>query len=328
MSAQLPPDVDRAVGLMTVWWIEYGVASVFIFLRLWARRCKRSLGLDDAVMGITWACFLGDAVLTTTAVTSIVDIFLNLFRCGDPRATWDYELAATAKCLNSDSTDAYNTFTNAWQVLSDFCFSILPIVVVCKLHMPLRRKLTIIAALGLTLVTGAAAAVKAVLTGSLDHADLTWSLYATLIWFGTEAMLIIVCSSIPTLHPLWERFVRRPGLRYESQRSGYLACGNLTPGRSKASKLRTQDGESLTMDNDSMLLSDIELACLTGNPQQLSTSVATTPHNVGTWVDDLGHVRIHVVKQVDVVSGRPHWKHDDGREEHAYRPQDATRTIG
>ncbi|KAI0114288.1 hypothetical protein F4776DRAFT_656685 [Hypoxylon sp. NC0597] len=381
MSSELPPDVDYGSKLEAIWWAMYAVASLFIFLRFWARFIKRSLGLDDAVMASAWLCFLGDAVVSAysrcllfvfeflqylgqaggtrhfmyltpaeqqynlkliqialaigigctglgkiaigitilriigntskwerwvvkfviimTIVTSVVDVFLALFRCGDPRATWDYVLAAKAKCLDQRSTDAYNTFTNAWQVLCDFCFSIIPMSVVWRLRMPLRRRLYLIAALGLTLVTGGCAIAKAVYAGILDVADITGGLFNALVWFGVEAMLIVVCGSVPSLHPLWERFVKRPQRGYSSQGSSYRTWAS---NRGKVSRLGSQEERSLTVDNESTKPSNISTALLTGNHHPLSASVASTPQELRAA--HAGHGSIQVIREVDLVFWR------------------------
>lgn len=54
MDAQLPPDENRDIQLEAIWWSEISVATCLIFLRLWARTYKRSLGLDDALMIGAW----------------------------------------------------------------------------------------------------------------------------------------------------------------------------------------------------------------------------------------------------------------------------------
>lgn len=61
MSAEIPPselpaDVDRGQTLIIVWWTEIALASIFIFLRVFARRLRRSLGIDDVVMICAWVC--------------------------------------------------------------------------------------------------------------------------------------------------------------------------------------------------------------------------------------------------------------------------------
>ncbi|KAI0179262.1 hypothetical protein GGR52DRAFT_535522 [Hypoxylon sp. FL1284] len=180
-----------------------------------------------------WAIWF---VLVITVLASVVDMFLSMFRCGDPRANWDFAVYATAHCIDMKSTTDYNTFTNAWQCLSDFAFSLIPMAAVWKLRMPLRRKIYLLVALGLTLVTGGCAVVKAVLTGSVKLTDLTGGLFLALIWFGTESMLIMVCGSVPMLRPLWERFVKRPPAR---RGLGYWKSAKKQPSSSQATDTRT-----------------------------------------------------------------------------------------
>lgn len=62
-QTQLPPFEDRGPKLITVWWTEIAIASVFIALRFWARRYKRVIGWDDAFMVAAWLCFMGDGVV-------------------------------------------------------------------------------------------------------------------------------------------------------------------------------------------------------------------------------------------------------------------------
>ncbi|KAI1333052.1 hypothetical protein F5Y16DRAFT_1961 [Xylariaceae sp. FL0255] len=62
LPPNLPPDVDRSQAVMLVWWIELGIGTAFTFLRFWARWTRRSLGVDDMLMGFVWLIFIGDAI--------------------------------------------------------------------------------------------------------------------------------------------------------------------------------------------------------------------------------------------------------------------------
>lgn len=130
----------------------------------------------------TWKRWAVIIVLVITSLVSITDVFLGLFRCGDPRAQWDYELAATATCLPRSRTSPFNDLTNGILIFADYFFSVLPMAVVWGLNMPLRRRIVIIILLGLTIITGAAGTVKMVLVTVLDLNDVTWNIYYGLIW--------------------------------------------------------------------------------------------------------------------------------------------------
>ncbi|KAK6067449.1 Cholesterol 7-alpha-monooxygenase 4 [Seiridium cupressi] len=371
MSSQSPPDVDRALALTAAWWTEFAIASVLIFLRLWARRYKRALGLDDAFMVVAWLCFLGDAItiqfmarnggtrhfqyltpdqqeyqlmlvvvaldigiaatglgkvaigftilriigdtskwqrwaviftITVTFLTGLVDLLLYTFRCGDPAVLWTLSRLATAQCLNENSVLYFNNFTNAWQVFNDFFFSLLPMAVVWRLRMPLRRKVLLIVGLGLTLVTGCAGAVKAAMTGSLTE-DLTWSLFDALIWFGIESMLIIVCGSIPTLHPLWERFIKQPRQGYTSNQG---SSGNYTDNSYKFKPARSigpySSVASRTHHVSPMNTSQVELTRLNPYQPEASAKAGAANHDGGEWLDGAERGKIHVRRDFEVIS--------------------------
>ena len=161
---------------------------------------------------------------------------------------------------------AFNTFTNGWQTFSDFAFSLIPMRVVWKLRMPLFRRIALTTALGLTLVTGAAALVKAVMTASIDLSDITGTLGVVLTWFGTEAMLIIVCGSVPSLYPIWERFFKRPRQGYTPQGSKYwrFEYSRGWAGRAKAANMTSHNERSMAAEVDGPTeANDLELAQLT-----------------------------------------------------------------
>ena len=70
MSALLPPDESRATALEAILWSEFAVSTVFIFLRLFARYQKRSLGLDDGLMAGSWVCWSFDISSTMPLISS------------------------------------------------------------------------------------------------------------------------------------------------------------------------------------------------------------------------------------------------------------------
>ncbi|RYP48698.1 hypothetical protein DL768_005478 [Monosporascus sp. mg162] len=233
-------------------------------------------GLGKIAIGLTVLRIVGNTskwkrwavwfTIGMTAATSVIGILLFLFRCGDPRAVFVLALAAEARCLSDQAILNFNVFSSLWQVLADFFFSVLPMYIIWRLSMPLRRKVYLLVAMGLTLFTGVTAIIKMIATATVDQRDLTWNTFPVYIWFGTEAMLIIVFGSIPTLKPLWVRFVQRPRHGYGTQLSGSQGQSH-TPcsGKSKAaSRVSGRADMSLVTRND--LPSDIELAPLTDSP--------------------------------------------------------------
>jgi len=179
-----------------------------------------------------WAVWV---VLVLTVAISVADIFLITFQCGaDPRAIWTFELrmATTVHCLDPRIPSGFNTAVAAWQAFADYSFSFIPMAIVWRLNMDTSRKLVLIVALGLTVITGIAGSVKTKLSAQLGTTqDPTWDTYELYIWAAVEATLIIVCGSVPALYPLWERFLPR-----WRRRQGYSATtsnGSVVTGGSR-----------------------------------------------------------------------------------------------
>lgn len=175
-------------------------------------------GLGKIAIGITilriiggtsnWQRWVVWCTLFLTVATCIIDFGVSTFRCGDPRITWTVEAHATANCISVDNQTRINIWANSVQVFADFAFSVLPMVVVWNLRLPTHKKHFLVTALGLTLLTGAAGTAKTVYAATMNKSDLTFTIMPSLVWFSTESMLIIVCGSVPSLHPLYERYIR------------------------------------------------------------------------------------------------------------------------
>ena len=158
----------------------------------------------------TWQKAMVWAIVVLQMATCLVDFGVSVFRCGPPQNTWTISSWETATCIPSETQTKINIFANSCQVFADFAFSLLPVAMVLSLRMPIRRKIYLCVALGLTLVTGAAGIVKTYHAATMDHTDLSYAIYPSLVWFSTESMLIIVCGSVPSLHTLYEKFWKVP----------------------------------------------------------------------------------------------------------------------
>lgn len=215
-------------------------------------------GLGKVAIGITILRILGRTslwqrcvvwtVLFLTVSTCFIDFGISTFRCGDPTITWTLEAQGTAKCVSSQAQSDINLFSNIVQVVADFAFSILPMVVVSGLRMSQRRKRILVVALGLTLLTGVAGVVKTYYAATFDETDLSWTIFPNLVWFGLEATLIIVCGSAPTMNPLYERYIKPRGWRYRSQgTSKYGSRAYINPrtwGSSKVPTAKVKEGSA------------------------------------------------------------------------------------
>ncbi|KAI0543515.1 hypothetical protein F4679DRAFT_105452 [Xylaria curta] len=235
------------------------------------------------------------AVIGVTTVSSIIDIFISLFQCGrDPRAIWDSALHATASCLDAEALNRYTTFTAVWQAFSDFTFSILPIFIVWRLRMPTQRKLILTFGLGLTLLTAGAAAAKSsyIARPSIDQ---TWALFDVYAWLSTEALLIIMCGSIPSIYPMWSHMFQRRRESYPSYESSFRRYKLSHPESFKNSHRWWQSRSSPEPGTR-----DVEIAMLTGTPPQPQAVAAAVLRRSTSSNDDFCHGKIHVVKEVEL----------------------------
>ncbi|KAI0426841.1 hypothetical protein F5Y09DRAFT_49406 [Xylaria sp. FL1042] len=249
------------------------------------------------------------AVIIVTTISSIVDILISLFQCGgDPRAIWVFELHATVTCLDADALNRYTTFTAVWQAFADFVFSILPIFIVWRLRMSTRRKLVLTVGLGLTLFTGVAAAVKSSYIARQSGggmSDFSWDLFYVYILLSTEALLIIMCGSIPSIYPVFfHTSPRQPVGYYPTHDSGYRrhTYKLSQPDSTFKNSHRWWQYTRSCPEPGTEIPSDVEIAMLTGTPPQPPPVAAAVTRRSASVNDDLCYGKIHVVKEVELSS--------------------------
>lgn len=71
---------------------------------------------------------------------SAASVFVNIFSCDPVAASWDYELALTAHCINRP---AFYFAQAALGIIADFATLIAPIPMMMKLQLPMRQKVGI-----------------------------------------------------------------------------------------------------------------------------------------------------------------------------------------
>lgn len=71
---------------------------------------------------------------------STASVLANVFSCNPIAASWDYELALTAKCINRP---AFYFAQAALGIVADFATLIAPVPMMMKLQLPLRQRIGI-----------------------------------------------------------------------------------------------------------------------------------------------------------------------------------------
>ncbi|KXH66341.1 hypothetical protein CSAL01_03935 [Colletotrichum salicis] len=101
-------------------------------------------------------------------------------------------------------------------VIADFVILVLPVAMVLKVQMPLRKKLAVIAMLGLGAAVCAVSVTRVVATFAIAEEyvkhpnDVIYYTAPVFFWTNIELSLAIVCACLPTLRPIWVHFFPKP----------------------------------------------------------------------------------------------------------------------
>ncbi|KAI6085228.1 hypothetical protein F4821DRAFT_241433 [Hypoxylon rubiginosum] len=126
-------------------------------------------------------------------------------QCAPVEAIWDARI--TNKTCPINLTNMAFIMCS-WSAAMDFFLAAFPWVVLWKLNMPKKEKITICVSLSLGVVAGICGVVRTsglkVLSEAADY------LYATadsIIWTNSEMTITIMCASIPVIRPLWTKIL-------------------------------------------------------------------------------------------------------------------------
>ncbi|PWY79170.1 integral membrane protein [Aspergillus heteromorphus CBS 117.55] len=201
-------------------------------------------------------------VLTSlAALVSGICIIILFTMCDPPRALWETHLVTEgkAKCLDVYILIDYAIFTGALSAFVDLALAIYPSTVLMKLHMSLRKRLALCAALGLGAIASAMAIVKCTqLKGLADKSDYTYGTAELVIWTNIESNVVIIASCIPTLQPVLELILgRRTTSSYNNSRNRYKGSSqppDSSNDASKMSKPRKPDWGITTVESQESIL--------------------------------------------------------------------------
>ncbi|ROW01495.1 hypothetical protein VSDG_02062 [Cytospora chrysosperma] len=167
-------------------------------------------------------------IMVTAIIVNVLVIPLTFAQCRPSRALWDTSIKG-ASCWPSYITLHFDYFQIAYNVFCDVVLALLPATFIYKLKMNRGRKITLTATLSLGLLAAFCGGIKIQYQEELaQEADFTWLGYNLEMWAGSEAFLLIFCSCVPTISPLWDRFVTkkldstygRTPLKYTPDNSG------------------------------------------------------------------------------------------------------------
>jgi hypothetical protein len=97
---------------------------------------------------------------------------------------------------------------------SDLSYVLLPVLIIWKLNMPIRRKIAIILLMALSLLTMSASIMKTVTAQSSQTAtDVEYNASMAILWSGIEQSFVIIMGCIPSLRPI---FLQQSPFRFRS----------------------------------------------------------------------------------------------------------------
>lgn len=114
-------------------------------------------------------------LIVITFVQSVTTTIFNFTQCDPVAALWDPALKPTAKCWDPAVNANYGIFGAAWGCAFDLILATMPISIIWKLHLSLRKRVGIIALLGCGVFGAIVTAVKARELESIkSRTDFTW----------------------------------------------------------------------------------------------------------------------------------------------------------
>lgn len=203
---------------------------------------------------ISWKIrFFLHGLITITGVLAIITIILTFRQCENIAALWDPSLQPTTYCWDPAVQINFSIFTASWNAFIDFILALMPIPLVWQLKTTVRRRVGLVMLLGCGLLSGVFASIKtSQLAALFARGDLTWDSFDLFLWVSGEIFVLILCGSIPTSKPLWERFCghkRQPTKNYSRvvihREFGSMSINKSFKGRYHGHELMTSLDEPL-----------------------------------------------------------------------------------
>ncbi|KAI1474401.1 hypothetical protein F4774DRAFT_429925 [Daldinia eschscholtzii] len=126
----------------------------------------------------------------------------------------------------------------SWSAAMDFFLAGFPWMVLWKLNMQKKEKVTICVSLSLGILAGVCGVIRTLGLGVLSvTADYLYATAESIIWTSSELTITLICVSVPVLRPIWVRILGGTNSdRYYKQSEG--SQGLVTIGRMRNSRPR------------------------------------------------------------------------------------------
>ncbi|KAI1086895.1 hypothetical protein F5B19DRAFT_101983 [Rostrohypoxylon terebratum] len=212
------PDIEKA---MMYWWLCY------IWYCLTMIASKISIGLfllRIAVLRIHHYIIYVNLLLTV--VTGLVFFFVTLLQCNPIPYFWlRFSGVDQGSCIDVNIIAALTYLYSALNVICDFTFATLPIVLIWGLQMDKKTKIALIPILSMGCVASSAVVVRLAYIKDFKDPDFLWATVYIAVWSTTEQGLAITAGSLATLRPLYRMAAQ--GLGIWSTTAGIARSGNM-----------------------------------------------------------------------------------------------------
>ncbi|KAH7150212.1 hypothetical protein B0J13DRAFT_285537 [Dactylonectria estremocensis] len=209
---------------MKFWWFCY------LWYALAMISCKASIGFFllrfTTVRLQRWAIYLA---MMSTALSGGIFFFVSMFQCKPVSSFWNKE--QDGSCVNVNVIIALATLYSVFAVISDFMFALLPGLIIWKLQLHKRTKLSLIPLLAMGCVASSAVIARFPYLPMFRKPDFLWNTLDIAIWSTVEQGLAIIAGSLATLRPLIKLAAFRLGLtsKPHTARPSDYASGLATP---------------------------------------------------------------------------------------------------
>ncbi|ORY62125.1 uncharacterized protein BCR38DRAFT_305977, partial [Pseudomassariella vexata] len=167
------------------------ISIIFLMLRI---KESRSLKI---VLGI---------MMIGLIITNLGVVVILLAECRPISTFWEGPAVTGGKCWNTKIRIYYIYFTIAYSLATDFFCSSLPIIVVWKVQLPLKKKVSLWALMSLGLLATGFGVGRAASLG-LGTSDLSYDFAIAAIWSNAELFLAIIGANLAISRSIY-RFLR------------------------------------------------------------------------------------------------------------------------
>ncbi|KAJ4413414.1 hypothetical protein N0V85_003572 [Neurospora sp. IMI 360204] len=154
-------------------------------------------------------------ITTCTAITLGISI-ISFFQCTF-QAMPNPLLGENSYCVKQQTVKTYNTFSSAYQVFMDFALSLVPTLVIWRLNMEDRQKISLISAMSLGFIAGGVGLGKTVMNATLGDNG-TYNIATMLVLVQAEITATIGAACVPFYRPLVRKIrARMKGESYDPE---------------------------------------------------------------------------------------------------------------